>query len=466
MVEHQILKQVIIILQKEKHPLSNRRLWELLKAECRELEIELELGQQKLNPLKLQKFLSKFTTFSSILTEPRNGVFFIKPELNSDDHLAEIEEKISAFIKAEITDKTAQPVEVEQAIEQDIDIDEEITILDDNEKIEEESSLNDLDVSIEEFGSRFQSNQSDDHYEPLKLLSLINAKSLMPVKIEAVADLIKKNPLYAEWLWSEIQNTYQKALKEFNVSPQGTLTEIKYLDQIENNAVKSNFPPPSMSAQINRILKSSHQKNVAIAQSPKKQENKEVDLSHSPTIVVDNEINITTENTPQNLSDIHLFRKKKKAQFKGEIDLKLYEDQEIDPEKVSNMLACLRNYTEAEFEALVIEYLKKLEYYEIQKIHQQKGGRIAIYAISPRQQATLILAQLKSNTIDQKTIHLLLEHLQHFNAQHGMMISTGEVIKDGMAQLGGKGKITLLDGNSFIQSLIKNEILVKEITKD
>ncbi len=468
MSEKILVGKMIQILQKQSHPLSAKRLWEILKSEYDGQPILL--GDQVLNPIKMQNYLSSFIKKQKqhIIVEPRTNVYYLKAEAKNDD-----EQTLNQMIDQMFVDeKEASSNTVNKSINT---MEKSIDTVD----IDVETPLDDLDVQIDEFGSRYQAFKSEQEgllddedeieiggqkdIEPLKLLSLIQAKSNIPARIEAVQTFIKQHQNPSQVLWAEFQHHYQKVLNEFHAPAHN---QIKAIEQIEIDLSPRQpeiiFPPPHLKDQMSKIFNQKNHKNL-----PK---DRNIDQNHGIDEGVKN-----TQTPPSSQSDsLSQSKRRQKRSLKNQIDLSLYDSSEIphqdqtqdnqqsdanDPLVIAT-LQKVRQLTELAFEKLIFSYLSKMGYDRFQKVHQQKGGRIAIYALSARQQATLILAQLKSVEVETKTVHLLIDNLHHFNAQIGMIITTGDIQTEAY-QLS-KNKISLLDGQNFIQNLIKNEIIVQD----
>jgi restriction endonuclease Mrr len=481
MSEKILIGKMIQILQKQNHPLSAKRLWEILKSEYDGQPILL--GDQVLNPIKMQNYLSSFIKKQNIIIEPRTNVYYLKAEDKNHDEQT-LNQMIDQIFVDKKLDSSSNATKASHLNAKSIDT---ISKSEDTIDVDVETPLDDLDVQIDEFGSRYQAFKSEQEgladdedevemggqkdIEPLKLLSLIQAKSNIPAKIEAVQTFIKQNQDPSKVLWTEFQSHYQKVLNEFHAPSQNQIKTIEQLEiDLSPRQPEIVFPPPHLKAQILKIFNQKNHKK-----SPRDRDS-----------TVDEGLEFSKHPDSQSASQSDQLPQSKRRQtrsLKNQIDLSLYasseerhqqqqQDQHQDNQPLDTkpldandpvvvaMLQRVRQLTEPAFEKLVFSYLSKMGYYNFQKVHQQKGGRVAIYALSTKQQATLILAQLKSVEVETKTVNLLIDNLHHFNAQIGMIITTGDIQTE--AYRLSKNKITLLDGQNFIQNLIKNEIIVQD----
>ncbi len=510
---------MIQILQKQNHPLSAKRLWEILKSEYDGQPILL--GDQALNPIKMQNYLSSFIKKQNIIIEPRTNVYYLKAEDKNHDEQTLNQMIDQIFVDKQLTPSSNPIVKASHSNAKSIDT---ISKSEDTIDVDVETPLDDLDVQIDEFGSRYQAFKSEQEglqddedeiemggqkdIEPLKLLSLIQAKSNIPAKIEAVQTFIKQNQDPSKVLWAEFQSHYQKVLNEFHAPSHNQIKTIEQLEiDLSPRQPEIIFPPTHLKAQISKIFNQKNHKK-----SPRDRDiDRDMDRDHTVDEGLEfskplQDVNTSqkktqtpqdhsTKSLPSSQSDsqsdqLPQSKRRQKRSLKNQIDLSLYDSSEDEDEDqyqhqhqdqdkqtlnakpldakpldandpvVVAMLQRVRQLTEPAFEKLLFSYLSKMGYYHFQKVHQQKGGRVAIYALSTKQQATLILAQLKSVEVETKTVNLLIDNLHHFNAQIGMIITTGDIQTE--AYRLSKNKITLLDGQNFIQNLIKNEIIVQD----
>lgn len=116
---------------------------------------------------------------------------------------------------------------------------------------------------------------------------------------------------------------------------------------------------------------------------------------------------------------------------------------------------------DAAFEQVVRMLLEQLGHRDVEVVHRQDGGYLALTTSRPRDGATVAVVASRAWTpVGRGTVTTLARSLEHFEAAEGLLLTMGTFSPEALAEaeVGGGRRITALDGAGFARLLNEHGI--------